>query len=198
MRKARILLPVIFWAVSALGAGIAIPCVQAQGQIPSQSSEKSANSGSPVGNPNASNNNESRGQADQTSKSSDENKQGPAAVKKSAPKPRPIASHAKPLQNRQQNRQLRPSNASTPNNFQTETPQIIRDSHQTSSTAAAEIPNKPVKHSSAPVPPPTVSLNGQQLKNSRDPGARMASSGGPSNSTRGTAVISGSNIKRKF
>jgi hypothetical protein len=58
-------------------------------------------------------------------------------------------------------------------------------------------PNKAISHRSLPAHPSAASVNGQQFRNSRNPGARLAASGGPSAAARGTAVISGNNMKRK-
>jgi len=69
--------------------------------------------------------------------------------------------------------------------------------HQTGSTRSSGVPNRTVNPRSVSVPPPTVAVNGQQFKSSRDPGARLASSGGPLAATRGTAAINGTNMKRK-
>jgi hypothetical protein len=49
----------------------------------------------------------------------------------------------------------------------------------------------------SPTPARAIAVNAQQTKSSRDPGAHMAVSGGPANSTHGTAAISGTNMKRK-
>jgi hypothetical protein len=63
--------------------------------------------------------------------------------------------------------------------------------------AAVPAPNQAVKRRSPPVLSPAVSVNGQQFKNSRDRGAHLAVSGGPLTSSRGTAAINGTNMKRK-
>jgi hypothetical protein len=189
MRKARILLPMIFWSVLVQGASFGSQSGQAQEQTSSQSGEKSAKDSSPDG----SKDTQARGQKDQMGEYLDENEKGFAAAKEGTPKRRPAASHAKPAPSRQ------PSSGKTPtaNNLRTETPRNALDSHQTGSTMPSPVPNKPLKHPSMTVPPPTMALNGQQFKNSRDPGAHMATSGGSANSARGTAVINGSDIKRK-
>jgi len=69
--------------------------------------------------------------------------------------------------------------------------------HPMGSTTSSGGPNKTVNHRNAAVPPATGGLNGQQFKSSRDPGARLASSGGPRTATGGAAVINGTGMKRK-
>ena len=68
---------------------------------------------------------------------------------------------------------------------------------QTSSKAAAAVSGKAAGHRTPPVPSPTVSVNGQHFRNFRDPGARLAVSGGPLTATRGTGAINGTNMRRK-
>lgn len=68
---------------------------------------------------------------------------------------------------------------------------------QTSAKAATPISANAASHHSPPVPPPAVSVNGQHFRNSRDPGARLAVSGGPLTAARGTAAINGTNMRRK-
>jgi hypothetical protein len=181
MKKARFLCGMIFWAVLVQGASFGSQSGKAPEQTPSQSAEKSANSSSP----DRSKDTQTRGE--------NENEQGFPASRQGTPKRRPSASQANPGPSRQ----LRSGKTPTANNLRTVTPRNTLDSHQTSSTVPSEVPNKPPKHAGIPVPPPTAALNGQQFKNSRDPGARMATSGGSANSPRGAAGINGSDIKRK-
>jgi hypothetical protein len=46
-------------------------------------------------------------------------------------------------------------------------------------------------------PPVAAALNGQQFKNAHNPGASLAIRRGPANSSGGTAVIDGTDMKRK-
>jgi hypothetical protein len=181
MKKTRFFFAMIFWALLVHGASFGGQSGEAPQQTPSQSGEKSANSGSPDG---------SRGT--QTGGENENEKAFPAS-RQGALKHRPFASHV----NQGPTRQLHSGKTPTANNLRTKTPRSTLDSHQTSSTVPSEVPNKPPRHAGIPVPPPTAALNGQQFKNSRDPGARMATSGGSANSPRGTAVIDGSAMKRK-
>jgi hypothetical protein len=189
MRKARIFLPMIFWVVLVHGTSFGSQSGVAQEQTSSQSAEKSANS-SRAG----SNDTQARGGRDQRTEylPSDENQKSVVAVKAGTRKHRPAVSYAK----LPQNRQLRSAKAATAKDLQTEALRNVPGSHPISPTLSS-VPGKTVRHSSRPVSPSTVALNGQQFKNFRDPGARMASSGGPANSTRGTGTINGTDVKRK-
>jgi len=181
MKKARFLFGMIFWALLVPGASFGSQSGKAPEQAPSQSGEKSANSASPGG----SKDGQARGES--------ENEQGFPISRQGTPRRRPSTSHANPGPSRQ----LRSAKTPTANNLRTETPGKTLDSHQTSSTMPSGVPNKPPKHAGILVPPPSAALNGQQFENSRYPGARMATSGGSVNSRRGTAVINGTEIKRK-
>lgn len=190
MSKARVLLQMIFWAALVGGACFGGQSGQAQERTASQSGEKSDNS------PRArSNGTQARVEKDQTSEylPSDENQKSFASVRAGTRKPRSALSHAKSPQNRQ------PRAGKTPatNGVRTETLPNAPDFHQAGSTMPSQVPNRPLEHASTPVPPPTVALNGQQFKNARDPGARMATRGGSVNYARGTAAINGSDIKRR-
>jgi hypothetical protein len=188
MNNARVLLPMIFWVVLAGGASFASPSGQAREQTAATSGEKSANSSSPDG----SKDTQARGQKD-LGEYPDRNEKGFATAKIGTRKLHPAVSHAKPPQNRQ----LRSAKTPAAKHLQTEALQNVPGSHETSPSLSSNGPGKTIGHSSLGVHPSSVALNGQQFKNSRDPGAHMATSGGPANSTRGTAVIKGSDMKRK-
>ncbi|MGB7131710.1 MAG: hypothetical protein WBD59_12920, partial [Candidatus Sulfotelmatobacter sp.] len=66
-----------------------------------------------------------------------------------------------------------------------------------SSKTAVPVPSQAVSHRSLSTPSSAVSVNGQQFKNSREPGAHLAISGGPLTAARGTAAINGTNTKRR-
>jgi hypothetical protein len=189
MKKARFLLVMIFWALLLHGASFGSQSDREKEQTSSLSDERSATNSSP----DSSKDSQARGQKDEAGKYTDANQQSFAAAKKATPKRRPSTSQTKPASVRQQ----RLGTTLAGSNFQTETPGNAPDSRHTSSTISSEISNQPQKHAGMPVPGPTVAVNGQQFKNSRDPGARLATSGGLANSRRGTAVINGSDIKRK-
>jgi hypothetical protein len=84
-----------------------------------------------------------------------------------------------------------------PSNLRTETLESGMAFHQLGSTTSSCVPNKTVRYRSFSVPSASVAINGQQFKNFRDPGARLARSGGPLTAARGTAAINGTNMKRK-
>ena len=91
---------------------------------------------------------------------------------------------------------VRPDKAAA-NNFGALTRGTATGLRQRSAKAATAVSGKAANHRSPPVPPPAVSVNGQHFRNSRDPGARMAVSGGPLTSTRSTGAINGTNMRRK-
>jgi len=107
---------------------------------------------------------------------------------------RPKQSHARPAAPHHQVRSGRTPVASS---LRPETLENGMGFHQMGSTTSNGIPNKTINHHGSPVPSPTGAINGQQFKSPRDPGARLASSEGPLTATRGTAVINGTNMKRK-
>jgi len=100
---------------------------------------------------------------------------------------RPSASRTKPPTSHQPH-----STKTLATNSRTNPPGSILAPQPTKAAAA-----KAVNQRSVPALPPTASLNGQQFKNSRDPGSRLAVSGGPLTAARGAAALNGSNMKRK-
>ena len=180
VRQTRVLLTMIFWAALVRGVSSGSPSGHAQEPTSAQSSEKSASTEPASGR----NDTPARGQKDQTKR--------PGVPTAKTRDNRAAVTHAQPAPRRQ-----RHSAKTTANNLRTETLQNVPDSHHASPTLSSNNPGKTVRHSSPPMSSSTAALNGQQFKNSRDPGARMASNGGLANSTRGTAVINGSEIKPK-
>jgi len=163
------------------GTGLAAHTSPALKQATSQSSEKSGDQQK----------DEVRNAKDQTrTKPADENREQSADVMRIISKRPPIASHSKPVSNHQ------PPSAKTltTKGGRTEAPGRVAAPGQTGSKA--NVPNEAVSHRPSG-PASAVSLNGQQFKNSRDPGARLAVSGGRLTSPTGTAVINGTNMKRK-
>jgi hypothetical protein len=184
MKQARLLLPMLFWTVVMPGTNFAAAQARPAPQhaIP-QSSEKSADQQKDqVGN--------EKNQA--SAKEADENQAQSADVARTTAKRHPSASHSKPVQARQ----ARPAKITT-NSPRTDTPGRVAPLEQTSSKRVTNIPNKAISHHSSSASPSVVSVNGQQFKNSRDPGARLAASGGPVTSPRGTAAISGTGMKHR-
>jgi len=135
-----------------------------------------------------------RGEKDRTrSGEAGDSQERSTGLRRTATKHPPSATHSKPAPSHQ----LRPGKTRTTNGPRTDAPGIIRGLQQTRPKASTTVPNKVVNHRSVPVPPPTVAVNGQQFRNSRDLGAHLAVSGGPLTATRGTATINGTNMKRK-
>jgi hypothetical protein len=66
-----------------------------------------------------------------------------------------------------------------------------------SSTPSAGGPDSLVNHSHRSVRPPAAAAgNGQPFRHAHSTGASLAISGGPANSTRGTAVINGTDMRK--
>lgn len=78
-----------------------------------------------------------------------------------------------------------------------DTPVAVTRLQETSQKTAVPVQSQAVSHRSLSAPSSAVSVNGQQFRNSRDPGAHLAISGGPLTVARGTAAINGTNMKRK-
>lgn len=94
-------------------------------------------------------------------------------------------------------RQLHLAKTSIAGSLRTNAPQSFSLSQQAVPKAVTNVQNKSVSHHRASVPSAAVCVDGQQIRNLRDPGARLASSGGPLTTARRTAVINGTNMKRK-
>lgn len=94
-------------------------------------------------------------------------------------------------------RQVRPNATSAANNLRTAATGKTTGLQQTRSKAFTAVSRQATDHRSPAVPPPAVSVNGQHFRNSRDPGARLAFSGGPLTATRGAGAIDGTHVKRK-
>ncbi len=125
-------------------------------------------------------------------KEAGENQKASADMTRTTTKRRPSTSQSGAVITRQAHLRKMPAMS----NSQTNAPAGVTSPVQTQSNAPTNIPNKAVSHRpSAPASP--VPANGLQFRNTRDPGARLASSGGPLTVARGTAAINGTNMKRK-
>jgi hypothetical protein len=82
------------------------------------------------------------------------------------------------------------------NNLRSTLPANSADFRQPDSKAA-NVPARTANPHGTNVSASLVAVNGQQFKNSRDPGARLAVSGGSLTAARGTAGINGTTMKRK-
>jgi hypothetical protein len=116
-----------------------------------------------------------------------------AARSKSAAKNQPAIHSAKPAQSRP----VQSANKTAEEGVRPSTGLNATNASQTDSRPSPGTPAKTVKHSAPSVTASNATLNGQQFKNSRSPGAHMASAGGPANSTHSTGAINGSDLKRK-
>jgi hypothetical protein len=132
-----------------------------------------------------------RKEKDQTRpKEADENREQLANVTRNTTQRRASASHPKPVPTYR----VRKPTANSP---QIHEPGSVAPLKQVGSKKADSITNKAVSRHSPSIPSSAVSVNGHQFRNSRDPGAHLATSGGPAAIARGTAAISGTDMKRK-
>jgi hypothetical protein len=203
MKKIRILLPMILCAMLMRAASFASESVQTSEQTSAQKQEKSANA-SPL---NRNENNQVSGEKELANGHSVPNYETSAGESKSSIKHHSATAQVKPAPSHQ----VRSGKAPTNENLRTSAPADTMDFHPASPSLLPGIPNKAGIHRNTQVASSTTlsaaALNGQQFKNSRDPGARLASSGGPAigqssiggpaTSRRGTAGINGSEMKRK-
>jgi hypothetical protein len=187
MRQTRILLPMIFWAALGHGASIWSQSSRGPGQASSQAATpETADHGNENGRVTA--------EKDEARSDLDRNQTGPTVKARSSAKLHSVTSRAKPVSH------LQVRSANTAPNGSLSAPNTSADNselRQNGSSMSTDIPHKTANPHSVPIPLTADSVNGQQFKNARDPGARMATSGGAANSMRGTAVINGSDIKRK-
>jgi hypothetical protein len=171
-------------AVLLLAASLAQEADHASQQVHSQSGETSADHQKDG----------VRSEKDQAHpKPTDETQQQPAVATGSTTKARPRVSHVKPTPTYRA-RSVRKPTANSPRNDE---PGSIAPLERMGSKTVSNISNNAVIRRSPSVPSSAVSVNGQQFKNSRDPGAHLAASGGPATSARGTAAINGTEMKRK-
>ena len=187
MRYERFIFLTIIGAVLLQGKSLARRSNSAPQQSPSQSRETSDSSGGQK-------NGQIRSEKNETGAGdSDVGQNRPERGTRLVTQRRPSQSHAKPAPSYQLHSAKTPAAGS----LRPETPENGMGVHLTGSTTSSGVPNKAVSHRTVSAPPATVAVNGQQFKNSRDPGARLASSGGPLTAARGTAAINGTNMKRK-
>lgn len=184
MKTARLPLLMILATLLLPGTSRASQVASAPQQAPSQSSEKSANDQK---------NGAVRSEKDQAQSGESEVDKPLASVTRAKTKHAPTMSHSKPAQSHRP----RPARTPTTNSPRTAAPGNIAALKQTGSRVVTPVPKRAVSQRGPSAPPSVVSVNGQQFKNSRDPGARLAISGGPLTAARGTAAISGTNMKHK-
>jgi len=187
MKTPRFIFLMIVWAVLLQGTTLARQSNSASQQTPSQSRETSDSShGLKDG--------QVRSEESQTGAGdSDVGQNSPERGTRHVTQRRPSQSHAKPVPSHQ----VRSGRTPTASSLRPETLENGIGSHRLGSSSSSGVPNRTVSHRTAPAPTATVAVNGQQFKNSRDPGARLTSSEGPLTAARGTAAINGTNMKRK-
>ena len=152
-------------------------------QAPARSSERSADQRE----------DEVRSDADQAhSDQADDIEQHSAVVRRTTVRHGLSATHFKPVPNYRARLAKRP----TTSGVRIEEPESTPALKRISSNTATNIP-KPVSRRSPSVPSSAVSINGQQFKNSRVPGAHLVASGGQAITARGTGAINGTDMKRK-
>jgi hypothetical protein len=187
MNTARFLFLMTVGAVLLQGTSLASQSNSVPQQTPSQSREASSSEGQKDG--------QVRGEKNQTGAGdSDVGQNSPERRTRHVTQRRPNQSHARPAP---LSHQVRSGKTPVTSSLRPETLENGMGFHQMGSTTSNGIPNKTINHHGAPVASPTGAINGQQFKSPRDPGARLASSGGPLTATRGTAAINGTNMKRK-
>jgi hypothetical protein len=106
---------------------------------------------------------------------------------------RPIQTNS----NRASTHPLHPAKSPAVNSARSDSHSTVTGTQQTDKKTAVAGLRKTNGHGDAITPPQTIALNGQRFRNSRDPGARLAISGGPVTEARGTAAINGNDMKRK-
>ena len=183
MKNARFLFSMMIAAVLLQGTSLARQSGATPQRAISQVSEKSVDQPK----------DEVRNDKDEVRpKAVDQNQEQPADLTITTDKHHPNTSHRKLVPTRQP----RPARKPTTNAPRMDASGVVATLEQTGSKALTARPNTAVGQRSS-APSSAVSVNGQQFKNSRDPGARLAISGGPLTAARGTAAISGTSMKRK-
>lgn len=201
MKTACFVLVIAGWAALMCGIAYAIPSNQVSGQAISESREKTIER--PRGGEHDA---QVRGQKDQTGgelsngnaddfHASDKNDQnGDVGNTRALSRRRLDVGHAKQAPSRQARSVKTQGNT----NLRKETPATAVDSRQSGSRKSAGIPDRIVNSRNLPVRPRAIAvLDGPQFKNPRNRGSSLAIRGGPANSTRNTAVINGTGMKRK-
>jgi hypothetical protein len=185
MKTVRFLFSLMIAAVLLTGTSLAQQRDHPSQQAVSHSSEKSADQQK----------NEVRNDTDQarTKSTTDETQEQPAVLTRRTTKRRLSASHSKLVPTYQ----ARPVKKPTANSPRIAEPGSVPRLDPMDSKPDSKISNNVVSRRSPSVPSSAVSVNGQQFRNSRDPGAHLAASGGAATIARGTAAINGTGMKRK-
>jgi hypothetical protein len=183
MKSERLLVVMTIAAGLLLGTSVGQQADHPAQPAPSQSGRKSADQQK----------DEVRNDEDQAhAREAGHNQEPTADMTRMTTKRRPIVSHPKPVPTYR----THPATAPTTNSPRVGALRRV-PSEQMGSKATTDIPNKAISRRSVTAPQPSVAVNGQQFKNSRDPGAHLTAGGGPLTSPRGTAAISGTGMKHK-
>lgn len=191
MKTTRFFFLMILWAALMHGTSFARPTSQASEPRPSQSRSRTVS----VRPSDSNDENQVRGENDQTgSERADQDLNVPARATKAISEHRASGSHPKQLPNHQ----ARSVKVQATKGLRTDAPATAVDPRQTGASKSVPVPNRMLSNRSLLVRAPAVAaLSGQEFKNARNPSASLAISGGPANSTRNTAAINGTNMKRK-
>lgn len=183
MKAERFLFVVMIAAVMPWSQSLAAEASPAPQLAISQNSDKSANTQQK---------NEGSNEKEAREAAEEKNEQL-ADVRRTATKRRLSASHSKPGPSHA----VRAIKTLTPYSARIGEPGNTREPESMSAKAATNIPNKSLSRHGPSAPSSAVSVNGQQFKNSRNPGARLVASGGPLAAARGAAAINGTGMKHK-
>ena len=189
MKNLRFLFVMFFSGLLISGTSFAGQSAQAWQQSPAQDSEKASEKATDAALPKQSG--PVRGTKD-TGGFLDQKRKSPTLGKKPTPKGS-LAGERKSASTHP----LRTVRAADTPSLQPTAPAAAVGSHPSGAGVAPHAPKGSVSDRNLPSKSLTAGLTGQQFKNSREPGARLAVSGGPQNSTKGTAAISGTGMKPK-
>jgi hypothetical protein len=184
MKMARFLFVLMIAACLLLGASLAQEADHPSQQVISRNGEKPADyQKDEVGND----------KEHIRAKPAGDTQEKSATNTRSTSKTRPRVSHSKPAPIYRARSVRKP----TENSRRIDEPGNTAPLEPVGSKTASKIPNKAVSRRGPSVPSSAVSVNGQQFRDSHNPGARLAVSGGPATIARGTAAINGTEMKRK-
>jgi hypothetical protein len=195
MKTVRFLFSALFFAGSLLGIGLGYSFAQVTRQASSQDGEKAISSAVADGQKDT----QSADGKNTNSENPDGKPTHSEGASKITIKGSAKSNPVKPVQNHPR---VRSANSQATDTARPEVPENAPHFFQAAISTAASgtstaAPSKPRSYRSSSAPVSSFAVNGQQFRNSRDPGAHLAVSGGPANSTRGTAAINGSDFKRR-
>lgn len=189
MKTVRLSLPMVGLAIWLQIAALASQSDSTLERAASQAIEKSSGDHSS----NVQGDGEGRGSEIRTSPAQAKSRKHSASVKRTPTRRRPSATRS----GLALSQNAPAGKTSMAKNTRSGSPGNVAALRQSVPNSATNIPYKAVNRPPVLLPPQTVAVSGQQFRNSRDPGARLATSGGPLTAARGTAVIDGTRMKRK-